>query len=534
DRPDAIAIYEPIGRAWFTHQRYRSFTYRDLDSASTAIARGLFAEGFRRGDRVALMVKPSFELFSITFGLFKAGIIPVLIDPGIGVKQMGQCIAESKPSGFIGIPMAHIARLIFGWGRPTVNRLVTVGGMRLWSGHSLSAIMRRGRRCSSDLGLTKTDDDAAILFTSGSTGAPKGVIYRHRHFLAQVDMIRDAYDIQPGEVDLPTFPLFALFDPALQMTTVIPPMNPSKPAKANPKRLIEAIERFSVTNMFGSPALLNGFGRYGVDQRVRLSTLRRVISAGAPVTRSVMERVLAMMRDGGRIHTPYGATECLPVASISSHELLGELSEKADDGAGICVGRPVSPNSVAIVEVSDDAIEQWSNDLCLPSGQVGEVVVRGPTTTQGYFGRDRANALSKIMHLDSPWMTHRMGDLGYFDEDGRLWFCGRKKHRVDGLDGRVLTVPNELIFNTHPDVFRTAVIPFDDENGRVAALVVELEEGVSISRWPRIREALESMAQQRSETQKIRHFFRHPGFPVDVRHNAKIGREALAEWARRQ
>ena len=122
-----------------------------------------------------------------------------------------------------------------------------------------------------------------LQLTSGSTGIPKGVVYRHRHFTAQVNMLKSAFGIESGEIDLPTFPPFALFDPALGMTTVVPDMDFRKPAQVDPSLLIEAIEDWGCTNMFGSPALLNTFGRYGEQHGVKLPTVRRLISAGAPV-----------------------------------------------------------------------------------------------------------------------------------------------------------------------------------------------------------------------------------------------------------
>ena len=328
NRPEAPAIHVPIGRPKNQHIDYRAHSYEALDRLSTEIALGLGEYGIAPGTRVALMVRPSFELFALTFGLFKAGVVPVFIDPGIGVKRMGRCIDEAEPSLFIGIPAAHCARLLFGWGRRSLRACITVGGFRLWGGCSLKHIVELGRASNRALPETAPDDEAAILFTSGSTGAPKGVVYLHRHFLAQVELIRDSYDIRPGEVDLPTFPLFALFDPALQMTTVIPYMDPTRPAQADPELLRCALEKFEVTNMFGSPALLNTLGRYLEANDVSLPHLRRVISAGAVVPAHVLKRMSGAMPAGGLIHTPYGATECLPLPLRTTRYFLGQASRR--------------------------------------------------------------------------------------------------------------------------------------------------------------------------------------------------------------
>ena len=144
--------------------------------------------------------------------------MPVLIDPGMGVKNLGRCLAEAEPAAFVGIPKAHLARVALGWARKTIRTLVTVGRRGPWGGVDLRHVRDLGRsRLPHSVALTDPEDTAAILFTSGSTGPPKGAVYTHGIFSAQVDILRDLYGIEPGEVDLATFPLFALFAPALGM-----------------------------------------------------------------------------------------------------------------------------------------------------------------------------------------------------------------------------------------------------------------------------------------------------------------------------
>ena len=276
--------------------------------------------------------------------------------------------------------------------------------------------------------MSAADEVAAVVFTSGSTGPPKGVVYRHGNFAAQIDALRKVYGFGPGEVNLPTFPLFALFDPALGMTTVIPEMDPTRPARANPEKIIGPINQFGVTTMFGSPALLHTVGRWGSANGVKLPTMRRVISAGAPVAPRVIERFTSMMDEGGQIFTPYGATESLPVASIGSDEILSETRHDSDCGRGTCVGLPVPSAEVRVIETTDQVIESWHESLCVEQGVIGEIVVKGPQVTLDYFESPEHTKKSKIH--DGAAIRHRMGDLGYFDDRGRLWFCGRKAHRV--------------------------------------------------------------------------------------------------------
>jgi len=528
ERPDATAIIVPHAPGGPC-----SLTYADLDHESDRIARGLRAIGITRGTRAALMVPPGIDLFPLVFGVFKAGIVPVMIDPGIGPKHLKKCLAEAKPTAFIGIPLAHAARIILGWGRGSITTTVTVGRRYFWGGHTLEQVKRKGSAVDwNALANTLADEVAAILFTSGSTGPPKGVVYTHGVFAAQVELIRDMYGIRPGEVDLPTFPLFALFDPALGMTTIVPDMDATRPAQADPTKILEAIRRYEVTCMFGSPALLDGVGRYGASEGVKLPSLKRVISAGAPVPPHVMRTFCRMLEPDARIVTPYGATEALPVASVSSHEVLDGTEHLTATGAGVCVGAVVPPNEVHIIAIDDEAIERWDHSLALPTGEIGEIVVKGPTVTSRYDARERETRQAKIMDGDT--VRHRMGDLGYLDDEGRLWFCGRKAHRVTTPQGTLFTVPIEQVFNVHEDVKRTALVGLGTGDTREPALVVELTSEGKRRPAPEVLGELTALGEACPATAMVKRFFLHPGLPVDIRHNAKINRPALSVWATKE
>lgn len=532
ERPDQVAMRCP-GRSG----RYDiAVTYADLDRRSDAIAAGLSRRGIVRGTRTVVMVRPTPEFFLLMFALFKAGAVPVLVDPGIDRRALKQCLDEAEPEAFIGIPLAQLARTLLRWAPSARVRITT--GRRAWlADATLAHVERDGANADPGfvaalLADTQPDDVAAILFTSGSTGVPKGVVYRHRHFVAQVGMLRDAFGLQAGGVDLPTFPPFALFDPALGVTSIIPDMDPTRPAKADPRRLLQAIERFGVTQLFGSPALVGVLARHGA----RLPTVKRVLSAGAPVPPDVVARMRELLPDDAQLWTPYGATECLPVSAIEGRELQA-TREATERGAGTCVGRPVPPNDVRIIRIDDDAIDTWSDALLAKPGEVGEITVAGPTATDTYFRRDAATKLSKIRERcddGSERIVHRMGDLGWFDEQGRLWFCGRKTQRVVvDASTTLCTEQVEPIFNTHPTVKRTALVGVGEGGAQVPVLCFELADNVGRESFDTDTE-LRHIAEGFVHTAKIRHFLRHPGFPVDIRHNAKIGREKLAAWAAQQ
>ncbi len=534
ERPEAIAMHVPLGHApGSALPDYAALTYAELDAASDHTAAALARAGLGRGMKTAVMVRPGRELFVVMYALFKLGAVPVLIDPGIGRRALRQCLDEAAPEAFIGIPLAQVARVLLGWARRSVRIVVTIGRRWGWGGTTLAALRAATPAGPFAVAATTPDDLAAILFTSGSTGVPKGVEYRHRHFAAQVELLRAAFALEPGTLNMPTFPPFALFDPALGLTSVIPDMDPTRPAAADPQKLVATLARFGVGTLFGSPALLDTLSRHCAKHGIVLHGVTRVISAGAPVAPAILARMRACLDDGVPLFTPYGATECLPVSVIESHGLLA-LRERTEAGAGTCIGRPLAANTVRVIRIDDAAIGEWSDDLPVPTGTVGEITVAGPTATEAYHARPGATAFAKIRERLSDGTTrivHRMGDLGWFDEAGRLWFCGRKSQRVRSPHGTLYTEQVEPVFNAVAGVRRTALVGVGAPGSETPVLCVELEAGRGPDVAERVEAEILARAAHHAHTRALRHVLFHPGFPVDIRHNAKIGRETLARWA---
>lgn len=530
----AMAARQPDTPAIIFPKKNQQLSFAKLNALSDRIAHGLISLGIGRGVRTVLMVTPSPEFFALTFAIFKVGAVPVLIDPGLGIKNLKKCLDEAEPLAFIGIPKAHLARCLFGWGKSSLRTHITVGRRFLWGGHRLSQILsQNAHEIPFPLAPTESDDTAAILFTSGSTGTPKGAVYSHGNFAAQVEALRQVYGIHPGEIDLPTFPLFALFAPALGMTAVIPEMDFTRPGSVNPVKIISAIREHNVTTMFGSPALINRVSRYGVEHNIKLPTLKRAISAGAPVPASVLERFSSMLKPGVDVFTPYGATEALPVCSIGSSEILENTRQITESGGGVCIGRPVEGIRLEIVEITDEPIFHWDPALKVPAGKIGEIIVQGEQVTRGYFNRPDADVLSKIADPETGGFFHRMGDLGGMDDEGRIWFCGRKSHRVQTSEGTLFTIPCEAVFNTHSHVFRSALVGIGTPGEQRPVICIELEKGVKVPK-EKLRDELLEIARAHIHTHAIETILFHPAFPVDIRHNAKIFREKLAVWAARR
>jgi acyl-CoA synthetase (AMP-forming)/AMP-acid ligase II len=514
------------GRAAYTH-----LTFRQLDSESDRLAHGLAEIGIRRGTRTILMVRPGLEFFTLTFALFKVGAVPVVVDPGMGIKRMLGCLRESRPAAFVGIPPAHALRALFPAYFRTVKTRLTVGRRWFWGGPTYGRLRHRSWR-PYPKAATRADETAAILFTTGSTGPAKGAVYAHGTFDAQIRHIRAHFNIEAGEIDLPTFPLFALFDPALGMTAVIPEMDPTRPAEVDPLRIIEPIVNQGVTNMFASPALLDRVGRFGRRAGLKLPSLKRVVSAGAPVAPANIERFAGLLTGEAQIHTPYGATEAVPVLSIASREILSNTRHLTERGFGVCVGRPLEGLRVELIKVNDEPIGRWSEKLPVPSGEIGEITVKGPLVTRSYFSNPTADALSKIEENGQIW--HRMGDLGWKDSRGRFWFCGRKNHRVITRQGTLYTIPCESIFNNHPRVRRSALVGIGEPPDQRPVICIELVPGSRKNERARIRRELLALAVKSDLTREIETVLFHESFPVDIRHNAKIFREKLAVWAQKR
>ena len=509
----------------------RKYTYRQLEDSSNACAAGMLKTGVVKGTRVVLMVMPGLDFFSLAFALFKLGAVLVGVDPGMGVRNLGKCLAEAQPAVFIGNRKAHMARRLLGWARQTLRVKITTEKLPLQGNIiGLDRILTAGTAAAAPLIETRDDDMAAILFTSGSTGIPKGAVYNHANFNAQVSALQKTFAIKPGEIDLATFPLFALFAPVMGMTSIIPAMDFTRPGSVDPENIIEPVKNYGATSMFGSPALLNRVGKWGVERGIKLSGLKRVLSAGAPVAPAVLERFAGLLEPGTQIYTPYGATESLPVSSIGSDQVLSETRTLTDQGKGVCVGTAVAGIDVRIIRITDAAISRWSDDLLLGPEQIGEIVVRGPQVTGSYFNREDSTRMAKIT-VPGNGFYHRMGDLGYLDPQGRLWFCGRKSQRVATVGGELYTIPSEAVFNTHPKVYRTALVGVARDNETIPVLCVETEPQVGKSEYNVIKNELLEIGARYPHTAMIKQILFHKGFPVDIRHNAKINRERLANWA---
>jgi acyl-CoA synthetase (AMP-forming)/AMP-acid ligase II len=554
----------------------RTLTFAQLEADATALAHGLFELGVRPCTRLALLVPPSPEFVTLVFALLRSGATTILIDPGMGKKHLVNCLAAAEPEGFIAIGKAQAMRTVMKRRFPHAKLNVTVGRRWFWGGVTYEKLLQRGRAVKATgaaggphldvvrpvgspsaesvtfMPTTLADDPAAIIFTSGSTGPPKGVLYTHRMFDAQASEIQRAYDIKPGGADLACFALFGLFNAAWGVTTVFPHMDFSRPAAADPLELLAAANLHRVTQAFASPAIWDKLSRHCEMSGMRIPSLCKVFSCGAPVGADVVARTLKhVVAPGAEMHTPYGATEALPVATIEAQEILRETAALTSKGSGVCVGRKFQSIEWRVIRITDGPMADIEAAEELPHGEIGELIVRGrqvspqyqtnpaPCRWRGPDHSEGANALAKIADGDTTW--HRMGDVGYLDNQNRFWYCGRKSHRVESQGSSYFSVPLEEIFNAHPRVRRSALVGCGPASDATPYLIIELvaddlardaarADDKLVSELRAIRDA-HAVANESVRLLTLDPVLIHPKMPVDVRHNAKINREELAIWA---
>ncbi|WP_146584560.1 fatty acid CoA ligase family protein [Posidoniimonas polymericola] len=554
-RPNEPAVVSARGGG------YDQITFAAIDADATRLAHGLAAMGVGPSKGIALLVKPGVEFVTLVFALLRSGATMVLVDAGLGKQNIVRCLEATNPDGFVGIPQAQALRVVLRRRFPKAKLNVTVGRRWFWGGETIASLRKLGAEADKspsplgegDFGSpspsfclphTGADDPAAIVFTSGSTGPPKGVLYRHETFVTQANEIQRQYGLRPGGVDLACFPLFGLFNVACGVTTVLPEMDFSRPAACDPVKLFRAANQWNCTQAFASPAVWDRLSRHAEQTGDSIPTMRRVFSCGAPVPAAVIERTLKMVHPEAELHTPYGATESLPVATIEAQEILGETAERTAQGAGVCVGKKFDSIDWRVIRISDEPIGTIDQTEELSTGEIGELIVRGPQVSRQYLTQEpsasaagatnpttaRHNVLAKIVDGEHVW--HRVGDVGYFDDEQRFWYCGRKSHRVVTTEGTLFTEQVEAQVNTHPLVRRSALVGVGAKGAQQACIVIEPTVAADSKEAMETILDIKALAESLLAPIPIGGVWAMPTpLPVDIRHNSKIHRESIAEWA---
>ena len=503
---------------------FPSLTFAELDQAVNQAARKLIHAGIGKGHKSLLFVNPGPGLIIWAFALFRIGAIPVVIDPGMGIKSFLSCIKRTRPEAMVGISRAFwISRFLPGSFRTIRYRyLVRTENFGVTSESKVSLPQEQN----------SPDDLAAIVFTSGSTGPPKGVRYLHRTFDAQIHALQSVFGMKPGEVDLTTLPIFGLFNPALGITSVLPEIDPRHPAQADPQKLVDALLRYEITSAFASPVIGQKVASACAKQKVSLPGMNRFFLAGAPVAPSLVKELSACLPNG-QILVPYGATEALPVSWAEGAHIQA-FESSILSGQGSFIGKPVPGAEVKILPVAKAPLPDYPQDHeSLKLGQVGEICVAGKMVTAGYDRMPGATCDARFKIGKNEF--HRMGDLGYFDQDNNLRFLGRKAECVYTANGPIETERCEPAINQLGFVKKCALIGLGSTPPQEPCLVIEpdrqrMREMGELALRKEILEACDRLFSQFN----IQRVFFEKQIPVDARHNAKIHRLALSKkWSQR-
>ncbi len=486
---DAVALYQ---------QGAEALSFEGLWLRVRSMALVLRQKGLMPQERVVVLLPPGLHFLLVNYALLTLGAVPVLIDPGMGLRGFLRCVQQAQPSYLIGSPKALVLSLFFKKAFSSLKGRWSVGA------------------CLKPLAVEpewiepSTPESGAILFTSGSTGPAKGVWFTQRQILAQAEAIASTYAMQPGEVDLPLLAAFALYSPLIGMATVFPKLG--KPSDLDPQKILDLLDNYRVSSSFGSPVLWQKIADYCKAKNKEIKYLRRILIAGAPLPPALV-RALRVVAPYASVHSPYGATEALPVTTVEGAMIIAETASQTEQGRGTCVGYPVKGMAVRIGAPDSDAASPF---------QVGDIWVSGPCVSTHYITADpsQGKAIHRVL-----W--HRMGDLGYRDACGRLWFCGRAAEAVHAHGTVFYTDCCESVFNALPGVQRSALIAYRCGATCVPAIVIEGSPS-----WLAKKQLLARLRAQAAlfaHTRLISTFFFMRRFPVDARHNAKIHRLAMAK-----
>lgn len=507
----------------------RTVSWRLLARQVRRIAAGLHRVGVRRGDRVSLLVQPGPTLTALVYACLRIGAVVVVADAGLGPRGLTRAQRGAQPDWVVGQTKGLVAARALGWPgvRVAAEPLGPAARRALDVAHLLVDVADAGR----DEVLPPepaAEDEAAILFTSGSTGPAKGVVYTHAQLSALRDVLAAHFDVGPDTGLVTGFAPFALLGPALGTRSVTPDMDVSAPRTLTARAVADAVRAADGAIVFLSPAAILNVVATADDldaaDRAALARVRTFLSTGAPISADLLGSAAALM-PAAEAHTPYGMTECLLVTDIT----LDGIREAADaPDAGVCVGRPVGPGRVLVSALGADGTATGT-----PSdapGVLGEVLVSAPHLKQRY---DRLWLTDRAAGRDVPagrW--HRTGDVGHLDDGGRLWIEGRLAHVLVTADGPLAPVGPEQHVERVPGVRRAAVVGVGPAGVQQAVAVVEPPEGAGPRRAGLAPAALAAEVRAASPV-PLAAVLVAPRMPTDVRHNSKIDRTRLAAWASR-
>jgi acyl-CoA synthetase (AMP-forming)/AMP-acid ligase II/pimeloyl-ACP methyl ester carboxylesterase len=510
--------------------QYRQVTFREIKARINQYSRGLAELGVTAGHRVLMLVPPGEDFLALTYAVMSRGAVPCFVDPGVGREKLFKCIKDCDPHVLIGTPKAHLLRLRGKRLFPSLFLSIWTSEVSAFGGVALNYFKRFS--ASEISPLESPYGIAMIAFTSGATGTPKGVIFSNEMIETQLEIFIKNFEFSAGEKDLPLLPIFSIFSSAMGVSSVFAPIDPARPLQLDPSIIIRIIQDLGVQSSFGSPTLWDKISEYGMRHAEKLVSIKRILMAGAPVSDLIFNRVSALIPNG-HASTPYGATESLPVTQGIKDQIINYRDIRASAGEkGTPVGVPISQCQVRVIELAPAVVKDISETVALDAFCIGEIIVKGKHVSPAYLNRVDANLQGKIKDDQEFW--HRIGDVGYLDNEGRIYYCGRKSHVVFSAERTYYPDPVENIFNDHPKVRRSALVSVGKGSAgyQIAGVAIEPIAGhfpKNSKQQSEFLEQLLELAKSDVVTSGIKNFYFIESFPVDARHNAKIFRDVLSE-----
>ncbi len=543
--PGRIAVIDLDGWEGYGTRRYRRHTYAELSADVESVAVGLREMGIAELTRIVCMSPPSYETCVMGVALTRVGAFSIWIDPAVGYRNVAERLSRVQPEAFLGNALAHLGRITFGWGPRDLRKLVLTESPLLPGGRIITGFppfpgarsirsLRKHAPAAPQPPRVGPDDPCAVLYTTGSTGPAKPSLYLHRNFCQLFRNAHHSWRWDPDHevpVDMAVFPAFLFIPISAGGTMVVPPIDFARqgPAQVDSAALIQVINDCKVGSFFAAPILIENLASEALARNLTMPSLKRVIGAGAPISGPVEKMMNAVMAPDGEVAANYGATEAMPSTELGSREHLDGVWNLTEQGAGVCVGYALPGVELKIIDIVDGPIDSIAEASELPTGQVGEILVRGRHVSPEYYLDPESTHKNKVPDSQGDW--HRFGDVGYLDAQGRLWVCGRVSQRVKAATGNLFPLQVEPIFDAHPKVRRSGLVGVPAPAGELPVLCVEVEPDVGKNELAGLHRELLARAAASEMANTIHAVLFKRRLPVDPRHNSKIERGRLAKWA---
>jgi len=514
---DEIAVVVPCLDEQLQITRETTYTYGDLYRLVAQYQAGLKRQGYRKGDRIIILLPVTVEIYALILAIWSLGAVAVFLDPGIGMAKIITALQDSQAKAIV-----SIERLLkFRWLLPPLwfkDKYCADG-----DGLFLKPItdLKDSTATRFSVEPLQPQDNVLITYTGGTTGRAKGADRNARNMYNQFVVIRDTWAFGHEQTDFPSFPMFGLINICLGVKTVVPAVDFAKVGEQSSATIVSQIQQHQVTRMSGAPRFVGKLTEYAYANNIVLPSLQHMALGGAPITPELARKMLQVFPNAD-IKMVYGSTEVAPIAFVDLPDLI------AAEGQGGIVGAPIPELDVRIVQLEDihpAFDERGPTPFEVAAGEVGEIIIKGPHVVQSYVApsylirgkRDntQANQSTKIADSDGrKW--HRTGDMGYFDPQGRLWLTGRKADVIQYGERVIHPYPIEQQLDSIPQVRRSAIIQLADQS----SLKIAIEPGEQFQ--PNLLEPVLIALNLQEAAIHIVH-----SIPVDDRHNSKIDRIQL-------